>query len=59
MSARGGPVFAVRRALWATLLNMLMGLLLAAITVLNLVRQFREELKAMTGGSRKAREARP
>jgi hypothetical protein len=42
MSTHGGPVFAVRRALWATLLNMLMGLLLAAITVLNLVRQFRE-----------------
>lgn len=42
MSFRGGPVFAARRALWATLLNMLMGLLLAAITVLNLVRQFRE-----------------
>ncbi|PZV40143.1 hypothetical protein [Mesorhizobium kowhaii] len=31
----------------------------ALIAVGNLVRQFREELKAMTGGSRKAREARP
>ncbi|ESY78521.1 hypothetical protein X739_31615 [Mesorhizobium sp. LNHC220B00] len=31
----------------------------ALIAVGELVRQFREELKAMTGGSRKAREARP
>jgi hypothetical protein len=31
----------------------------ALMAVGNLVRQFREELKAMTGGSRKAREARP
>ncbi|MER9056725.1 hypothetical protein [Mesorhizobium sp. M0910] len=31
----------------------------ALIAVGNLVRQFREELKTMTGGSRKAREARP
>ncbi|MEI9430141.1 ribbon-helix-helix protein, CopG family [Mesorhizobium sp. Cs1299R1N3] len=31
----------------------------ALIAVGDLVRRFREELKAMTGGSRKAREARP
>ncbi|PBB41161.1 hypothetical protein CK222_23605 [Mesorhizobium sp. WSM3866] len=31
----------------------------ALIAVGDLVRQFRDELKAMTGGSRKAREARP
>ncbi|MER9643618.1 MULTISPECIES: hypothetical protein [unclassified Mesorhizobium] len=31
----------------------------ALIAVGNLVRQFREELKTMTGGSRKAREASP
>lgn len=31
----------------------------ALIAVGDLVRQFREELKAMTGGSRKARAARP
>ncbi|MER9852272.1 hypothetical protein NKJ55_34305 [Mesorhizobium sp. M0106] len=31
----------------------------ALIAVGDLVRHFREELKAMTGGSRKAREARP
>lgn len=31
----------------------------ALIAVGDLVRQFREELKAMTGGSRKTREARP
>jgi hypothetical protein len=43
MSTRSGPVFAARRALWATLLNMLMGVLLAAVTVVNLVRQFRED----------------
>jgi hypothetical protein len=38
-----GPVFAARRALWAILLNLLMGLLLAGITILNLVRQIRED----------------
>ena len=31
----------------------------ALIAVGDLVRQFREELKAMAGGSRKAREAKP
>ncbi|PBB22684.1 ribbon-helix-helix protein, CopG family [Mesorhizobium sp. WSM4307] len=31
----------------------------ALMAVGNLVRQFREELKAMAGGSRKAREVRP
>jgi hypothetical protein len=36
------PVFTARRALWATLVNMLMGLLLAAITILNIVQRLRE-----------------
>jgi hypothetical protein len=36
------PVFTARRALWATLLNLLMGLLLAAITILNIVHRVRE-----------------
>ncbi|HEX2116593.1 MAG TPA: hypothetical protein VHM01_19490 [Alphaproteobacteria bacterium] len=35
------PVFSVRRALWATLLNVTLGLLLSALTIANLVHQLR------------------
>jgi len=36
------PVFTARRALWAMLLNMLMGVLLAAMTIINIVYQLRQ-----------------
>jgi hypothetical protein len=35
------PVFTARRALWATLLNVLVGLFLSALTIANLVHQIR------------------
>lgn len=45
-----GAVFAARRALWAILLNLLMGLLLAGFTVVNVVRQLREGGSPVTAG---------
>jgi hypothetical protein len=35
------PIFTARRALWATLLNVLVGLFLSALTIANLVHQVR------------------
>jgi hypothetical protein len=37
------PVFTARRALWATLLNVTLGLLLSALTIANLVHQLRAD----------------
>jgi hypothetical protein len=42
MTRQAGPVFTARRAVWATLLNALMGVLLSALTITNLVHQLRE-----------------
>jgi hypothetical protein len=39
--AAGGPVFTARRARWATILNMILGALLSALTIANLVHQVR------------------
>ena len=37
------PVFTARRAMWATLLNVLVGLLLSVLTIANLVHQIRND----------------
>lgn len=45
-----GAVFTARRALWAILLNLLMGVLLAGFTVVNVVRQLREGSSPVAAG---------
>jgi hypothetical protein len=42
MSVPAQPVFTARRALWAVLMNLLMGVLLAVLTIINVVRQIQD-----------------
>lgn len=44
------PVFTARRALWAVLLNLVMGALLAVLTITNIVRQLQEGGSLLASG---------
>jgi hypothetical protein len=50
MSPPEQPVFTARRALWAVLLNFVMGALLAVMTIINIVRQIQEDGSLLASG---------